>query len=272
MAEARTWEISKSLICLFAVMALSISLFQLAACATTEAGNNAVPSSESESSAADEAEEATTPSAEGEPSALVFSTPVILPFDKIVEGSSLVVYGTVTDKKEELVIQPSNGGSKKCYTDYYFEIEDTFRGEADQKTIAIRCFDGKRQRAEMGEEHHGLIDPILSPGDKYILFLYRPSVGNGELAKGDYYMVVGGSQGEFYESGEGRFVIDGNDTDAESFKKEMAAINKEIPVDEEYDKNHGISSLKGNLERGIISQEIYDQSIKVMDTWAEVVE
>lgn len=189
--------------------------------------------------------------------------------------STLVVHGRVTGVSEPFLIKPVNGGEPMYHTDYYITIIDTYRGEpGDTEEISVRVLGGSGNKT--GYEMMVVSDSEaqLEKGEEYLLFLFQTKAGGGYSTKGDYYDVTGASQGAYVMADAGVFVHpdSGEKIVADKFKAEMEEFNKTTPVDTDFYRNTLVENLNENLRTGGVSRESYNQMIKEMDVYAQIIE
>ena len=211
--------------------------------------------------------------APGETRAIMNGSVAPLTYEDLIKQSQLVVRGTVTDKYEELLVQPVGSfGDPICFTDIYFNVSETYRGELKDTTIAVRVLGGTKGAYVLEAPQ----EASLLPGDECILFLFMPSYCGGSwYTQGDYYEVVGANQGAFYLSGEGLFQSPSPSItkviDIRNFKDDMSIANKQLPVDYDYQKNYAMNSFRVNLENGMITEDMYNDFVKELSQYATIV-
>lgn len=184
--------------------------------------------------------------------------------DELLTESSLVVKGTVTDDRKSFQIRSVNGGVS-IFTDISFQVSEVIRGETENDTITIRVQGGTVGNTTEIHEH----DPIpYDAGQELLVFLYKPGRGGSYNTEGDYYYVLGLTQGVYAVSEEGYV----SSTGAQITEKEVYSMaRKSSPVDENYFRNEYIENQKRNLENGFITQEEYDTYMENIDVYAKIV-
>lgn len=222
----------------------------------------------------------------------------------LIERSGLIVYGEVTEISDPIEIKGTLGNF--TMVDAIVEPIEVFRGEKKEK-IAVRL-DWNMSGGNFVIDDS---TPELRLNEKYLLFLHNPGIGGGANTKGDYYYLTGSCQGAFYEvagdileseKANSEIVFYNSSRSGEDVSKVVKAarssgmldnidalyiedtlfslngtktmvdkINKESPYDPDYYRNSAINSLKGNLEREMITQEEYDFYISEIDVYAQVV-
>lgn len=184
--------------------------------------------------------------------------------DDLFQEATLIVEGTVSGAPDEFQIM-SVSGSVANFSDYPFRITSVFRGTPDNsaENITIRIQGGTVNN--LTEEYSG--SPKFEVGQDYLVFLYQPERGGSFNTEGDYYYVLGLSQGVFAKDGDGQYasqvgeVLDGND---------LAQPLNDTPVDPEFFRNEYIENQKRNLENGMISQEEFDRLMENIDEYATI--
>ena len=184
--------------------------------------------------------------------------------DDLFEKSSLAVIGTVTGQSEAFQIEHVSGGVRN-FTDYYFTIENTLRGSAETQTVTIRIQGGTVDDYTEIFEH----SPDLKLGEEYLVFLYKPGRGGNYNTEGDYYYILGQTQGVFTQESSGDFV---SATGVRLTSTMMVSTINDEPVNENYFREEYIANQQRNLQNGFITQEEYDELMDNIDQYATVVE
>jgi hypothetical protein len=193
-------------------------------------------------------------------------------FDELTAASSLVVLGVVTERFDEYLIQGVGGGDPVCFTDVYIDVLECYRGETSKKTISVRVMGGSKSQND-DRVFIAVSEPTLLPGDRCILYLHKPNYGGGWITAGDYYLVVGVSQGVFYrcEDGQYRNAAYPQTINTALFSGEMQRLNSQTPIDYDYFKNHFRNGLESNYSSGFITKEVYEQGIESMGEYATII-
>jgi len=184
----------------------------------------------------------------------------------LMEKSCLVAEGTVIDSSESFQIKSSTGAIAN-YTDYNFKISDQLRGETEATEVTIRVQGGTvDEYTEIYED-----SPSLEVGDTYLVFLYKPGRGGAFNTDGDYYYVLGLTQGIFTENSDGDYISQSGVTvSTYELQKELTSVN-DLSIDELYFRNEYIENQKRNIETGFITQEEYDTLMENIDNYATIV-
>lgn len=187
--------------------------------------------------------------------------------DDLYEQSTLIAFGSITGKSEAFQIK-NVSGSIANFTDYYFQLDNTLRGNAERDTITVRIQGGTVDNyTEIYE-----FSPDLKIGNKYLLFLYKPGRGGAYNTEGDYYYVLGLTQGSFYEDNTGDFVSEsGTVLTKNSLISTLDTYSKK-PINEDYFRNEYIENQKRNLKNGFITQEEFDEMMINIDNYAIILE
>lgn len=105
--------------------------------------------------------------------------------EEISTEADLIVVGTVEGILEvtsRLVAELRGGPYFIYYTDFAFSVEQVLKGPQDATEVMIHQT-GAEGKLEVSD------DPLLKPGDEYVMFLH-------EYETGKYY-IMGGPQGRF---------------------------------------------------------------------------
>lgn len=183
--------------------------------------------------------------------------------DDLFEQSALVVTGNVSGKSNAFQIK-SVSGSVANFTDYQFTIDNALRGFSEDNVITIRVQGGTvGNYTEICE-----FSPDLVQNHEYLLFLYKPGRGGAYNTAGNYYYILGLTQGAFEKDETGNFVS----FSGESLRDEvLISSHNAVPVDEGYFRNEYIDNQRKNLENGFITQEEYDELMANIDQYATIV-
>lgn len=115
--------------------------------------------------------------------------------DQLFEQSSLVVIGTVQDAGNAFQVK-SSAGDLCNFTDYTLAIDTVLRGEHEKNELIVRINGGTAG----GVTEVYTPSPELKIGEDYLLFLYQPARGGSFNTKGDYYCILGLTQGVFQKT------------------------------------------------------------------------
>lgn len=228
--------------------------------------------------------------------------------ETLMEGSTLVLTGTLEDVSEAFTVETYSGATM-LFSDYYIKPNKVLRGSIEEgETVVVRMEGGLKDNRLVVLENA----PTLQKGKEYLMFLYQPNIGGSYNTEGDYYYIRGGFQGVFFKSssenrlkkelpdiaqddsiyivsryendsdfrgvltregveGLSSFNISPNYFALNQLSDELNEYNKVHPVDKDARKNDAIKGLKGNLDSGFISQEEYDEAIEDMEHYAVIV-
>lgn len=184
--------------------------------------------------------------------------------------SSHIIYGEVVD---ETVIQvaPTDGGKPINFTNYSVIPIQNIYGKLDTaEPITVRVMGGSNEALEV--IYDGA--PDIKVGDRSIFFLNKSDVGGLYITKDDYYMITGDNQGVFHPdpNEEGAFVSVAEERIQLSKFASQMKMYRSSQAAEDIWRLEAIDALQGNLERGFITQEEYDQAMKALDEYATVIE
>ncbi len=182
--------------------------------------------------------------------------------DELFERSMLIVRGTVTDGGSSLRVRSADGQTHN-YTDYTVAVEEVLRGENPGADVTVRINGG----TVGGIRETWNPAPRPEAGKEYLLFLYRPGMG-GLNTVGDHWYIVGAISGFFEEVSDGLWrARDGRELTAEQIRDRA----DDYPVDADYFRKEFIENQKRNLANGQITQAEYDEAIRNMDVYAEII-
>lgn len=197
---------------------------------------------------------------------------------ELIKESSLVVVGTYKEPSQSFMIQYVNGGMS-IFTDHYFEVTETFRGEAPEDNIVA-------VRQEGGTIGNDVLE--ISPscdfqeGKSYLLLLYQPASGGGYNTEGDYYYLRGEVYGAYpldgaslTEDGTGQVVneVGSNAIQVADFQQQVDYYNETTPPDEaeKLVQEQVLENMKENVRSGMMTQEEYDQAVAEKEEYATYV-
>lgn len=183
--------------------------------------------------------------------------------EDLFSQSSLIVRGRVSGHSDAFQIQ-SPSGSVANFTDYYFTVDNILRGNYEPSTVTVRLHGGTvGNYTEIYEDA-----PTINEDTEYLLFLYRPGRGGAFNTEGDYYYILGLTQGIFVEESEGVFLSEtGEKLTSNMFLSTIA----DVPVNENYFREQYIHNQQLNLENGFITQEEYDSRMANIDQYATII-
>ncbi|MDR2956780.1 MAG: hypothetical protein LBU61_01175 [Coriobacteriales bacterium] len=193
-------------------------------------------------------------------------------YEELIIASSLVISGTVTDQSEEHLISNINGGDAGCFTDVYVSVSEVYRGEVKDNVIVVRVAGGSKS---LNDDYvtYAPSEASLFPGDEVVLFLQKPKFGDSYITRGDYYLTVSALRGVFYRDTDGVYHSQCFDKVIElsAFQLEMAAMNSEYPIDDNYYLNYFRQGIRSNYESGVIPEDQYQNGIDALGKFAEII-
>ena len=181
----------------------------------------------------------------------------------LMEMASLVVHGRVIGRSHAFTVENMFYGASTIFTDYFIEVYEILRGETDSTTITVRVEGGATNERTLITT----FTPTFVRNSEYLLFLTIPS-GDVFDTPGDYYYIIGGSQGVFERNPIQRFadgmeVIDfiqyGISASAFDFglmelRTEIEEVNIAVPIPTEYDlRQQSIEALKRTVANGVLT-------------------
>lgn len=192
----------------------------------------------------------------------------------LLEDSSLVIRGTVSDISAPFQIE-GVGGGVSVFTDYKITVRETFRGEAFD-TVTVRLQGG--QAGDLNVECPD--EPKLAENNNYVLFLYQPGRGGGYNTEGDYYYITGLNQGVFERNplpraGQEIYTAmspESTEITQIEFSQELETANTEIPVNKNAPREEFLKNIQWNLDTGFIQQEEYDRLLADSQKYATILE
>lgn len=205
---------------------------------------------------------------------------VAMDTEDLMEGSHLVAVCRLKEVSRPFRIRSAgsegNGGLQN-YTDYYFEVLETLRGEAAGPVIAVRSLGGRVGALDLE------VDEVLQfqEEENYLLFLYQPGMGGNFHTEGDYYYVYGNTQGMYLcgdtaslrgdPNGSVRNAYTEEGLSVDAFLKQLDQVNKDHPPQPEKAKEEYLQYLRDRVGVDGYTQEEYDQvaaGIQVYATYA----
>ena len=211
--------------------------------------------------AAEEAAEETVEADRIEPEREMVMVNTTFPFfeeEELMARAALIVYGRVVRESNPFWIE-CYFGSRTLYRDFYIKPYEILRGETTLDEVVVRIRGGETEDLIYMVTH----SPNFQIGEKYLLFLAGPC-GSPFDTPGDYFYIIGGSQGVF-EVEEPPSGFDRNDEEIifeqvtgsfeftlTALKEELEEINETVPIRNEEDLwQEAIDNFRGNMERGV---------------------
>lgn len=191
-------------------------------------------------------------------------------YQDLLNQAPVIVTGYVADETS-IQIAPVGGGSTAPFTDYTVEVEDVLRGSLDTGEQIIVRVQGGDSASGVGVE-----DSVqFALNDEVLLFLYQPKMGGSYNTEGDYYYVLGQSQGAYraldltsYSNDEGK-TIDVADLQADLGAMTIAQKQNAENINRFYEEF--LANQQKNLENGFITQEEYDAALAEANEYATVI-
>jgi hypothetical protein len=183
----------------------------------------------------------------------------------LLEKSWVVAEGKFTGKSDAFQIK-STGGIVNNFTDYYFEISTIHRGITQKNTVTVRTEGGTVGKYQ--EIWEGVSQ--IEVGNSYLLFLYNPGHGGFFNTAGDYYYILGNTQGIFTKDGDTYTSQAYATISDDEFHRQLDAL-RDAPVDYNYFRNQYMENCNHKLKTGAITQEEYDEAILQMDVYATII-
>ncbi len=226
--------------------------------------------------------------------------------DQLLEESTLVAQGKVTEISAPFLIQGVGQAGEQVFTDYTIELEEAIRGQAPETTVTVRMEGDPNDISVVYEDA-----PVLEADKEYLLFLQKPGIGGGFNTAGDYYYVHGSRQGVYepeaaapasateeslvfvsqthllgLDTQEGKVprVVHKEADDVKglgmdegvlewaAFTAKAQEVNAAKPVDGNYKRKEMEENLKFNVGSGFLSQEEYEGLLAEMNQYAQIIE
>jgi len=171
--------------------------------------------------------------------------------NELMERATLVIHARTVEKTKSFIVENIADNAQSVFTDYHFEILEVFRGIVDTDIVTVRLEGGATsERVVLNNSA-----PSFTLNDEYILFLTIPDGGWFDTP-GDYYYLIGGTQGVFRGRTQNSTAYYDNsliDFVLADFCKDIESVNNEIPVPTiESLMNERVEALKGNVARGVL--------------------
>lgn len=186
--------------------------------------------------------------------------------DDLFAQAEVIALGTITGQSEAFQIQ-NVAGTVANFTDYEFTVSQLWKGEPDTEPVTIRLQGGLAGNREEIYEH----SPQLLQGQEYLLFLYQPGRGGAYNTEGDYYYILGLTQGTFTPQEDGSFLSAVETVIVpDDLSSAVSALSSE--QEESYFRKEYIENQRRNLENAVISQGQYDELMANIDRYAVIVD
>lgn len=211
--------------------------------------------------------------------------------------SSLVVEGEILSSSSPFTVETLSG-SRINYVDHHVSVSRVLRGDAGCTSFTLRTAGGTVGEFTYANDY----SPQVSPGNRYVLFLFQPKIGNGAFTQGDYSFPTGESLGVYQQVSEelagealylnvGKMMVEDNGTESidlvpsdlaavggitedyislPTFADTMEAFNLTVPIDEFWWRKESLSNLEANLESGLITPEEYETYYQQIDEFATI--
>ncbi len=256
-------------------LVVAVLAFVIITVLTAENSQNILSNTDAAIAANTETDDIQLPSTDAEATidTLVISSSLVeIDYEFLSTKSMLVICGKVVDQSEAFQIIPVFGGEPMNYTDYYLEVADVLRGNTDlNKTIIVRVRGGLVNDVEIIDYEAAK----FNLNDQILVFLYQPNMGSAYNTKGDYYYVLGDTQGVFYPESSNSDLFTNEYGMSIKWTQAIAdfeEINNINPVDEFWIYNEFLDNQKRNLDNGSITQEEYDMFVEEGRQYATIVE
>jgi len=185
--------------------------------------------------------------------------------EDLMERAALVIHGRAVGRSSPFFIENIYTGGRSVFTDYRFEVYEVLRGEISSREIVVRMEGGMTQEMRLVVTH--TLD--FERGVEYLLFLNIPGGGPFDTP-GDYFYIIGGSQGVFPKD-EGRrdsaivfeqYGTQEKEFELEAFRADIEVINETVPIrSAEELRAEGIENIRTSIEHGVFymsEEEIYE--------------
>lgn len=184
--------------------------------------------------------------------------------DDMLRDASVIAKGSLIGESSPFKIRQVNG-DKSVFTDYYFELQNVIRGEvAPGERVSVRVRGGEAADYIVVDE----TSPNFAMDQEYLLFLQAPGMGGGYNTVGDYYYIMGVSQGIFTEESDGVYTSEHGE-EINLAATPMAILESE-PIPDAI-LNYYLDALQKNVDSGFISEEEYNLYVAQADEYAAVI-
>lgn len=209
------------------------------------------------------------------------SISILLPVmtqEDMMEQSTLIIRGTVTEQSEPFQIAPANGADPSNFMDYTVSVQKVLRGDSSNQSVTVRVQGGTTNGISTVCDESA----ELPQDTELLLYLYAPNMGMQYNTEGDYYYVTGMYRGVYTLDTSGNnetFVNEHNADDpdleavwqADELEAVIAAYTQQHPVNENAMREQAIAQCEQQLADGTISQDEYEQQMKDIDAYATIV-
>lgn len=196
--------------------------------------------------------------------------------EDLKKESDLIVTGEIADAGKGIVIEKADG-ARETYTDYTFAIHDVLKGEPTGEQVTVRVLGGKTNLGELIPASVSV--PVFEKENAYLLFLYQPKMGGGFNTLGDYYYVLGQSQGSYDLAGDTAAL---SETYRSQFDSSLTFQSADLKTDlvrnqatyqhspQDY-REIALANAKANLESGFFTEDEYRNILKQFDEYATII-
>lgn len=184
----------------------------------------------------------------------------------LVKYSDIIATGEVIEVSKPLEIKPVGGGDSSLFTDYTIKLNQVIENKSGlTDTVVLRVRGGESDELIVVETDM----EQLAVGTEYLFFLNAPQTGGGYTTKDDHMLLTGGSQGLLSDDAtKGIFV---NESYSGVSEEDIASMLNDPALKKTAEEEDPFYALEENLESGFITQEEYDETIKELSEYAEVV-
>lgn len=194
-------------------------------------------------------------------------------YQDLLNQAPVIVTGSVVDASI-IQIVPVGGENPAAFTDYTVEVVNALRGSLNTgEKITVRV-QGEQTSNSSGV---GVEDSVqFSLDDEVLLFLYQPKMGGSYNTEGDYYYILGQSQGAYQTDNSTSYSnVAGEAIDVADLQDDLFAMSSEQKQSAEninrfYEEF--IANQQKNLENRFITRDEFDQMMQNIQEYATVVE
>ncbi len=187
------------------------------------------------------------------------------PMDELVAESHLIARGKFVGDSGAFIVEPTNGADSSVFTDYYFQITDVLRGDADVgDTVSVRLQGGRKDNLYVKNYY----DFAPAQGSEAIVFLCKVTIPVGYITNEDYYLPTGTTTRSFYfldsSANKPTYKCDTYGIEPivwEDEKESILALSDDMPMNMSVLREGKLEELESDFKNGKLTAAQYSKSV-----------